>query len=720
MNSENTFRIRAKELLEQLSVDEKLHQLTAQMVFDIGEGYEDRRDPLRGSYRNPGHFMHQHGKISPPGEVARRINRDVEISINAQPHGIPPLEHGESLHGAQWGMASIFPQPIGLASTFDPALVKEAADVIGKETRAVGVRQALAPVVNLARDVRWGRTIETFGEDPKLASDMGAAMCRGFEENGVAATPKHFADNYADGGRDSNYSTHSERELREVYLKPFEACFKEGGAHGVMAAYNSLFNGLPAHANPWLLTKVLREEWGFDGIVVSDYGGVDGTAGAHRIARDLPEAVALCLKAGLDVTLANLDYEDIREAWDRGLLTEEDLDRAVLRLLTLKFKLGLFDHPFVDPDAADKLVRCEAHQAVALKAARASLVLLENDGILPLDGAKIKKLGIFGPGADVLPTGRNYSGPFAHLWEAPDVLSPLGWFRAHAEGMEIVTGRDEEIPVLAPDCDAVLYFTTVVEGEGLDRSDLRLPSYRTAASRDEAAVIVDKAELTVEVDQEASILALAKANPNTVIVLMNGAPVDVTAWRREVRAILEAWYPGEGGAEAISDALFGRTNPGGKLPVSWPKSVGQLPLFYGYKPSGRGYGYENNDGRPLYPFGYGLSYTAFELKNPALRKTDAGWELSLTIENTGAFDGDETVQVYLHAEHTKVVRPVKELVAYKRVPVPKGEQVPVTIPVPASVTCYYDADMVFGDHGGDFALLVGTNAEKVPIELRIR
>ncbi|MCR5682805.1 MAG: hypothetical protein K6G29_10185, partial [Clostridiales bacterium] len=221
MNSENTFRIRAKELLEQLSVDEKLHQLTAQMVFDIGDGYEDRRDPLRGSYRNPGHFMHQYGKISSPGEVARRINRDVEISINAQPHGIPPLEHGESLHGAQWGMASIFPQPIGLASTFDPALVKEAADVIGKETAAVGVRQALAPVVNLARDIRWGRTIETFGEDPKLASDMGAAMCRGFEENGVAATPKHFADNYADGGRDSNYSTHSERELREVYLKPF-------------------------------------------------------------------------------------------------------------------------------------------------------------------------------------------------------------------------------------------------------------------------------------------------------------------------------------------------------------------------------------------------------------------------------------------------------------------------------------------------------------------
>ena len=703
---------RAKKLLSQLSTEEKLHQLTAQMVFDIDKTYEERRDPLRGCYRNPGHFMHQGGKISSPGDVARRINRDVEESMKAQPHAIPPLEHGESLHGAQWGMASIFPQPIGLASTFDPALVEEAADVIGKETAAVGVRQALAPVVNLARDVRWGRTIETFGEDPKLAGDMGAAMCRGFEQNGVAATPKHFVDNYADGGRDSNYSARSERELREVYLKPFEACFREGGAHGVMAAYNSLFRGLPAHADPWLLTKVLREEWGFDGIVVSDYGGVNGTAGAHGIAGDLPEAVALCLSAGLDVTLASLEYGDIREAWDRGILPEEVVDRAVLRLLTLKFRLGLFDHPYVDPDEADRTVRCGEHKAVALKAARKSLVLLENDGMLPLERGRVKTLGVFGPGADVLPTGRNYSGPYAHLWEADDVRSPLAYFREHAEGVEIVTGPDDEIPALAPRCDAVLYFTSIVEGEGLDRSDLRLPAYRSAAAKDESALIVDKAEMTVEVDQEDSILKLAEANPNAAVILMNGAPVDVAAWRGAVRAVLEAWYPGEGGAEALWETLWGDNNPGGKLPVSWPKSVGQLPLFYGCKPSGRGYGYENNDGRPLYPFGYGLSYTTFALKDPELTKTEEGWALSLDVENTGSRAGDEVVQVYLTSKRTKVVRPVKELTAYRRVSVEGGGCARVTLTIPENVTWYYDADMVYGDHGGEFTLLVGTSAEE--------
>lgn len=720
MNSKNNASERAKALLAELSVEEKLHQLSAQMIFDIDENYENRRDHLCGSYRNPGHFMHRDGKISTPGEVARRINRDVEISIEKQPHSIPPLEHGETLHGAQWGMASIFPQPIGLASTFDPELVKEAADVIGKETAAVGVRQALAPVVNLSRDVRWGRTIETFGEDPKLASDMGVAMTKGLEENGVIATPKHFVDNYADGGRDSNYSTHSERELREVYLKPFEACFKEGHAHGVMASYNSIFNGLPAHANPWLLTKVLRDEWGFDGIVVSDYGGVNGVEGAHKIAADLPEAFALCIKSGLDVTLSDFKYEVAKEAWDRGLLTEEEIDIPVLRILKRKFELGLFDDPFVDPDKADSLVRCDKHKAIALKIARESLVLLENNGILPLDKSKIKKLGIFGPGANVLPTGRNYSGPFAHLWEAPDVLTPLEYFRKNAEGIEIISGDDKDIPSLAPGCDAVLYFTTVVEGEGLDRSDLKLPAYRTATSKDESAKIVDKATLTVEVDQEASILALSAANSNTIVVLMNGAPVDMTAWKSNCRAILEAWYPGEGGSQAISDTLWGNYNPGGKLPVSWPKHAGQLPLFYACKPSGRGYGYENNDGKPLYPFGYGISYTTFEIKNPELTKTADGWEVTVDIENTGDRSGDEVVQIYMKTKNTKVVRPLKELVAYKRVSVNKKEKTRISIPVSENVTFYYDADMVYGNHGGEFTLLVGTSAENTPFELPLK
>ncbi len=706
----------AKKLLSELSLDEKLRQLTSQIVFDIDDKYEERRDPLCGNYRNPGHFMHQRGTVSKPSEVARRINRDMEISIVAQPHHIPPIEHGEALHGAQWGMASIFPQPIGLASTFDPELVEEASSVIGRETAAVGVRQALAPVVNVCRDVRWGRTVETFGEDVKLCSDMGAAVCRGFEKNGVVATPKHFVDNYADGGRDSNYSVRSERDLREVYLKPFEACFKEGGAHGVMASYNSLPSGLPAHADPRLLTGILRDEWGFDGIVVSDYGGVGGVCSAHRIADDGAEALAVCIKAGLDVDLPNCSYGEVKEAFERGLLTEADVDRAVLRILKLKYRLGLFNDPYVDPDEADRVVRCAEHRRLALKAAEESIILLKNEGVLPLDASKVKTIGIFGPSAGLLPTGSNYSGPYGHLWEAPDVLPPLEYFRAHAEGINVVTGDDNDIPRLAPSCDAVLYFTSIVEGEGLDRSDLRLPSYRRSVSADNAAVIIDKTDIEIKVDQQRSIETLSECNPNTVVVLMNGAPVDVTPWIGGVSALLEAWYPGEGGSEAIYNVIFGKYNPGGKLPVSWPRSVGQLPLYYAYKPSGRGYGYENDDGSPLYPFGYGMSYTAFGLKNVTAEKTAEGYAVYADVENKGDRCGDEVVQLYVSSSHTKTVQPLRRLAAYRRVTVGAGKSVRVRLDVSADEFRYYDADMRYGPHGGRFTLSVGTSSENaVPV-----
>ena len=302
MNSA-TPRARAEALLKTLTLEEKMYQLSAQMVWDVKEDYEDKRNHKEGNYRNPGHFMHfDRPEPATPAEVAQRINRDVQLTMDAHPHPIPPLEHGEALHGAQWGMATCFPQPIAMASMFDDDMVERIADVIGKECAAVGVRQALTPVVNIARDCRWGRTVETFGEDVLLSSNTGVAICKGLQKNGVIATPKHFADNYAAGGRDSNYSDSSERTMREVWLKPFEACFKEGGALSVMAAYNS-WEGVPCSANDRLLTEILREEWGFEGFVVSDYWGAEGVHEAHKLVDSYHKAEAVCLKAGLDVNL---------------------------------------------------------------------------------------------------------------------------------------------------------------------------------------------------------------------------------------------------------------------------------------------------------------------------------------------------------------------------------------------------------------------------------
>ncbi|MBQ6162936.1 MAG: glycoside hydrolase family 3 C-terminal domain-containing protein [Clostridia bacterium] len=703
---------RAAELLERLTLEEKIYQVTADMIFDPTGDYNERRNPLFGSYRNPGHFMH-YLRTSPasPGEVTEQINEDMRRSIAAQPHGIPPIENGEALHGAQWGMGTNFPQPIGLASSFDPALTERVAEAIGKECAVVGVRQVFSPVVNLARDCRWGRTVETYGEDVLLASDMGAAMCRGLQNNGVIATPKHFADNYAAGGRDSNYSETSERTMREVFLPPFRACF-EAGAKSVMAAYNA-WEGVPCSANRRLLTEILRDEWGFDGFVVSDYSGVDGICTAHRCAATTAQAAAMALKSGLDVILPYDCFDAVKEALEKGYLTEAELDKNVFRILTSKFRLGLFDDPYRDPSAADATVRSEAHRALALEAAREAVVLLKNDGVLPLAKERVRRVGVFGQSADLIPIGSNYSGPYGTPWQGEDAPTPLEALRAFlADRAEVVYGGSDEIETLAPTCDVNLYFTAIVEGEGSDRSDLRLPSVTVHKNRGEdGGLIVDEKSQEITDDQEQSIRRLCEANPNTVVILENGAPIDMTAWIDSVPAVIEAWYPGEQGAKALVEILFGITNPSGKLPICIPKSVGQLPLFYAHKPSGRGYAYCDNDGKPLYPFGFGLSYTTFSVADAALETAADCAAVSCSVSNTGDNDGAEILQLYLGSYDCGVARPLKELKAYERVWLKKGETKRVTLRLRRDAFCYYDAQMKFGLHDGRHTLMLGTSSE---------
>ena len=705
---------RASALLRELTTEEKIYQVTSDMLFEVDETYNRRRDPLCGSYRNPGHFMH-HTRKSPasPGDVTKQINEDVRRSIEAQPHGIPPIENGEALHGAQWGMCTNFPQPIGLASSFDPALVARVADAIGKECAAVGVRQVFSPVVNLVRDCRWGRTVETYGEDVKLSCDLGAAMCRGLEQNGVIATPKHFADNFSFGGRDSNYSETGERAMRETILPPFKACF-DAGAQSVMAAYNG-WDGVPCTANRRLLTEILRGEWGFSGFVVSDYCGAEGLSSAHNIAKTESDAIAMALSAGLDVVLPFHQYDNVKKALEDGKLTVEDLDRCVLRILTAKFRLGLFDDPYKDPAEADKVVRCSAHRALALEAAREAIVLLKNNGLLPLKKENTKTIGVFGQSANLIPIGANYSGPYATPWQGEDAPTPMEALQEYfGNDAEILFAESSDIETLAPKCDVALYFTSIMEGEGSDRSDLRLPSLAVQKERkDDAGFIVDAAKQSITDDQEQAILRLCKANPNTIVVLQNGAPVDMSAWVEAPSSIIEAWYPGEQGARALTEMLFGETNPSGKLPITIPKCVGQLPLFYSFKPSGRGYAYCDNDGTPLYPFGFGLSYTQFSLSDATLARTDDGVDVRVLVTNTGRFDGTEVLQLYLASHHCEVLRPCKELKAYTRVSLKAGESKNVNLHLDKDAFCYYNLAMEFGLHDGCHTLLLGTSSEDI-------
>lgn len=705
---------KAKELLTKMSIDEKIYQLSSQMIFSVGDDYEQSRDHKQGNYRNPGHFMH-YGRENPASakEVAARINRDVSLTMDAHPNAIPPIEHGEALHGAQWGMATCFPQPIGMASTFDDDLISRIADAIGKECAAVGVRQVLSPVVNITRDCRWGRTMEGFGEDVLLTSNMGVAMCRGFQNNGVIATPKHFADNYSHGGRDSNYSETSERTMREVYLKPFEKCVKRGGAQSIMAAYNA-WDGIPCSSNHRLLTEILRNEWGFDGFAVSDYGGVEGVCAVHNLVDSEWRAEAECIKAGLEINLPQSSYEKIKRAYVEGVITEEDIDRAVLRILKVKYDIGLMDNPFADPDKADEIVRCDGHKKLALECARSSIVLLKNSGNLPLHRADVKKLAVFGASANDVPVGKNYSGPYGRTWEAKDAKTPLQYLMEYLDGYaEVIFAEDEHILEVAKVCDAAIYFTTQIEGEGMDRSDIRLPKNIKKRQEDENAIIVGKYEIEVTVDQEQSIRTMCSANPNSTVVLLGGSPIDMSAWIEGCAAVVEAWYPGEQGARAITEILFGDINPSGKLPITFPRSVGQLPLFYSVKPSGRGNGYIENDGSPLYPFGYGLSYTRFNLSRLTKSVNNEGVTVSLSIENVGNYDGAEVLQVYLSGRNCDVVMPSKELKAYKRIFVPAKEAKTAQLCIPCEAFCYYDKNMKYGMHDGDYRVMIGTSCENI-------
>ncbi len=704
---------RARDLLSKLSLEEKIYEVCSDMIRETDGS--DLRDFKRGHARSSSHFIHwdfekQELRPKTATEALQSNNADVERSIKESSHQIPVLLHEEALHGAQWGMATCFPQPIALASSFNDELVSQVADVIGKETRAAGIRQVLAPVVNICRDSRWGRTMETFGEDVLLNCNFGVAMCKGFESNGVIATPKHFVDNYGAGGRDSNESHSSERALREVYYKPFERCIKDGGAKSIMTSYNSL-DGMPCACNGYLLNDVLRNEWGFDGFVVCDYGGTDGIFLRHKLVKKSYQALGYAMENGHDVTLPRCEPSEVKQALDEGYLTEETLNQSVLRVLKQKFRLGLMDEPYTCPQNIEALVRNDDAKKLAYKAAKESLILLKNDNVLPISAENVRKIAVFGQAANVLPIGINYSGPFGG-WYAEDALSPLQALQNYyGKKVEIIFGEESQAEELAKNCDMAIYFTSVVEGEGMDRCDIKLPNVTVKKQENEGGIIVDKRTVSIKENQELTIQKLAKNNPRTVVVLLNGAPIDMSAWIDGVGAVIEAWYPGEQGGIAIADLLFGQFSPSGKLPITIPRSVGQLPLYYSYKPSGRGYGYNENDGSPLYPFGYGLSYTKFEIVSCALRVDGDTLRVVGEIKNVGDMDGAEVLQVYISGKNCYIARPVRELKGYKKIEIPKGKTLPFDIALDKESFYFYNHSMQYDVHDCDYTISLATSAQ---------
>jgi beta-glucosidase len=741
---------RAAELLARMTLEEKAAQMVgvwqdkATLLLD-DEGRFDL-EKARRSFRE-GRGLGQVGRPSDAGgpptrpggrgrnarEMAELTNAIQKFFIEESRLGIPVIFHEECLHGHAAVDATSFPQPIGLAATFDTELVESLYAMTALEARVRGTHQALTPVVDVARDPRWGRVEETFGEDPYLVARMGVAAVRGFQGDGrfadkarVIATLKHFAAHgQPESGMNCAPVNVSMRVLRETFLSTFKAAIHEGGAMSVMASYNEI-DGVPSHANRWLLRDVLREEWGFRGFVVSDYYAIwelsdrPGTHG-HFVAKDRKEACALAVRAGVNIELPEPDcYRHLVDLVREGTLTESQLDDLVLPMLAAKFRLGLFDDPYVDADHAEAVVGCEEHRALALQAARETITLLKNDAnVLPLDPRNLRTIAVVGPNAARALLG-GYSGV------PKQSISVLDGIRARAgsgvevlysEGCKITVGgswNEDAVVPSDPEEDRRQIAEAVAVAKRADVIVLAIgDNEQTSREAWSGTHLGDRASLDLVGLQEELATAMLDTGKPVIVLLFNGRPISINLLEQRAHAILVCWYLGQETGRAVAEVLFGDVDPSGKLPISFPRSAGHLPVFYNYKPSSRR-GFLFDDVSPLYAFGYGLSYTTFVVENVRLSVpvVDRNGRTSVLadVTNTGAREGTEVVQLYIRDRVSSVTRPVKELKGFRRVTLKPGEKKAVEMSITTESLAFYDVDMAYVVEPGEFEIMVGTSS----------
>ncbi len=739
---------RVDDLLRRMSREEKVAQLGSAWVFQLARGGEVTPGGAELMRDGLGQVTRISGASSLDAEGAARLANAIQRHLVEETRlGIPAIIHEEICSGLMARQSVVFPQAIGLASTWEPDLAGELADAIRMQMRAIGAHQGLAPVLDVCRDPRWGRTEETFGEDPYLVSRIGVAFTRGLQgtslRSGVVATLKHFVGYGAsDGGMNWAPAGIAPRALREVYLHPFEAAVRVGGARSVMNAYNEI-DGILCAADHELLTGTLRVEWGFDGFVVSDYFSIRQLADYHRLAADGERAAVLALEAGLDAELPATDCygAPLLRALEAGLVSEETLDVAVRRVLRTKFDLGLFDAPYVDAALASAAAATFAHRELARTIARKSIVLLKNDGILPL--ATDARIAVIGPNAD---TARNLFGDYAYPAHVESLQNVLDSGRSSlstpgVESVEIESGVIAAPSVL--DALRARYGTQVSFAAGCDvagSSDEGFAEAVEIAAAAEVAVMVmgDKSGLTEDCTsgefrdrasfdlpgvQEELVRAVLATGTPVVLVLVAGRPGG-SAWIHEqCSGVVMAWLPGEEGAGAIVDVLSGDTNPGGRLPISYPRTVGQVPVFYAHKASGgRSHpvgDYVDELASPLYPFGHGLSYTTFELSEMRIADPTARWDDELVVEtrvtNTGERAGDEVVQLYTRDPQASVTRPERELKSFVRVSLGPGETRRITFRVPIAQLGFYDRDLEYVVELGAIEVFLGRSSAETAL-----
>jgi beta-glucosidase len=733
---------RVKDLLARMTLEEKAAQMMCVWQEKantlINEAGEFDLQKARTHFKK-GHGL---GQVGRPSDAAggRNARATAELTNAIQKFfleesrlGIPVIFHEECLHGHAAIDSTSFPQPIGLAATFDPDLVERLFTMTAEEARVRGTHQALTPVVDVARDPRWGRVEETYGEDPFLVSRLGIAAVRGFQGDGsfkgkkrVIATLKHFvAHGQPESGMNCAPANVSERVLRETFLFTFKEAINKAKAISVMASYNEV-DGVPSHANRWLLRDVLRAEWRFKGFVVSDYYSIwelnyrPDTHG-HFVAKDKREACRLAVEAGVNIELPEPDcYLQLIDLVRKGELKEKQLDELVAPMLYWKFKLGLFDDPYVDPGEAERIVGCEQNRKLALEAARETITLLKNENSLaPLDLNLIKTIAVIGPNADRSLLG-GYSGvPKREVTVLEGIKAKAGnrVKVLYSEGCKITIGGawhiDEVVPS-DPEEDRKQIAEAVKVATQADVIVLAIgDNEQTSREAWNLKHMGDRASLDLVGRQEELVQAMVATGKPVVVFLFNGRPISINYLARNVPVIFECWYLGQETGQAVADVLFGAHNPGGKLPITVPRSAGHVPAFYNYKPSARR-GYLFDDVSPLFAFGYGLSYTTFSFRNLRLEKKSikrtGSTRVLVDVTNTGRNAGAEVVQMYIRDTVSSVTRPVKELKGFQKIWLQPGETKTVALDITPESLAFYDINMKYLVEPGDFEIMVGNSS----------
>jgi beta-glucosidase len=740
---------RVEDLLSRMTLEEKVAQLetiweqkskvqTADGHFDPAKASASFPNGI-GGFARPSDYRgvtQSNGAAGAAGEAVNRDARQTAEYVNAAQHwavehtrlGIPILMHEESLHGYVARGATSFPQAIGLASTWDPELVTRIFSVAAREMRARGAVLALAPVVDVAKDPRWGRIEETYGEDPYLTGQIGLAAIRGFQgptlplpADKIMVTLKHFTGHGApESGTNVGPAHVGERELRTDFFPPFERAVKTCPIQSVMASYNEI-DGIPSHANRWLLDHVLRDEWKYGGAVVSDYYGIKELMTRHKMFGSLKDAAERAIKTGVDVETPDPEaYIYLPELVREGRVSQKLIDDAVRRVLRLKFEAGLFENPY--PDVATAQAKTATPDAIALarEAAQKAIVLLKNEKqLLPLNPSRIRRMAVIGTHAKDTPIG-GYSDVPGHVVSVLEGMQEAskGRFAVdYSEGVRITQSRCwscDEVKLVPASVNRKLIATAVQTARKADVIVMVLGD-NEQTSREAWADnhLGDRSSLDLVGQQEELARAIIALHKPTVVVLLNGRPLAVNYLAEHAAALIEGWYLGQETGHAVADVVFGKVNPGGKLPVSIARSAGQLPVFYNHKPSSRR-GYLFDTTKPLYPFGYGLSYTRFDISAPRVvtPSVAAGQpaQVEVDVANTGPRVGDEVVQLYVRDDEASVTRPVLELKRFQRVTLAPGEKRSIRFDLQPDDLALWNPDMKQVVEPGTFTVYAGPNS----------